>query len=147
MIGMSKRTQKDNKKVDKSLSTELPVDMEQAIEKLPEETQKIVRESIVMSMHGNIRPIDPFTEHIDKEVLCKIIENSDEASKRDDMDKKDARRYSLIIIISILIFLVIILIAFKNNLDGISRIITPLLTALLGFGGGYGYGYKKGQEN
>ena len=115
---MSKRTQKDNKKVDKSLSTELPVDMEQAIEKLPEETQKIVRESIVMSMHGNIRPIDPFTEHIDKEVLCKIIENSDEASKRDDMDKKDARRYSLIIIISILIFLVIISAILQDPING-----------------------------
>ena len=145
MIGMSKRTQKDNKEVDNP--SELPINMEQVIEKLPKEDQKFVRESIFMSMHGDIHPVDPFAKHMDKEVLCKIIANAEEAAKRDDIDRKDARKYSLIVIISILIFLVIILIAFRNNLDGISRIITPLLTALLGFGGGYGYGYKKGQEN
>lgn len=141
---MSKISKKEN--TSELKPGEIPAEMEQALENLPENQRKVIRESIFMSMQGAIRPIDPITEHMDKEVLCKIIENAESTAKRESIDKQDARKYSLCVIVVFLLFLGIVLICFKDDIEGISKIITPLITALIGFAGGYGYGFTKGQS-
>lgn len=127
--------------------SEMAEEVNDAIKDLPDDKKRIVQRTISLSMQGVMPMANPIIDKITPEHIQILITNADEEAKREDADKKDIRRYNLIITFIVLVFLAILLVVFKDNLDGISKIINPIIGAVLGFAGGYGYGFNKGKQN
>lgn len=92
---------------------------------------------------------------LSEENINKMIDVEKETIQGKNNDRKDERKFILILVISLtLIFVLLILfilIIFKDNTEFLKIVIPPIITLVLGTvsggAGGYGIGYKRGRNS
>lgn len=113
-----------------------------------------IHSQIERSLSMMISSSNPISKLSEKNI-DNMIEAEKESRKIKNDDKKDERKFILILVISLtLIFVLLILailIIFKNNTEFLKVVIPPIISFAVGtIGGGlsgYGIGYKKGRNS
>lgn len=113
-----------------------------------------IHSQIERSLSMMISSSNPISKLSEKNI-DNMIEAEKESRKIKNDDKKDERKFILILVISLtLIFVLLILailIIFKNNTEFLKVVIPPIITLVLGTvsggAGGYGIGYKRGRNS
>ena len=125
----------ENQAVDK----EIPIPPE-ILDKIPTEAREEIEKFISIAATSRyVGPMPhPLTSKITEEHVTKIIDNVEKDDQRSFEERKGVRNTTLTIFILILVFIAGFLIFF--TLRGQTEILIPLLTAVVGAGGGYGIG-------
>ena len=144
----------DNKQDGQEQLPECIPALDDAIKDLPEDAQKNVRKIFYsrasLSMHGIMPMSNPLYEKMDASLISKMIDNSENESKREYEQEKFNRKCGIIILSIVLVAAIFLLCVFRHHVSDISEIIMPIIYigvgAVGGFAGGYGIGKSQGQK-
>lgn len=118
---------------------ELPEELKNVIDKLPDTDRKAVTSSFSMFMQGMTRPRNPMMEKITSEHISLSLTYSEAESKRIFELQKREKTLDFWLVIIVLGFIFALCYMFKNNIEHVKQIIMLLVT----FIGGYGFALKK----
>jgi hypothetical protein len=110
------------------------------MKQIPPEAQQQIRQMI--AMFGQVSgPVHPLAKKLTEGHITKIIDNIEKDEDRRFQEGRDVRKMGLTIFFAILIVLASLMVFFTvmNRTD----ILIPLVSALVGFGGGYGIGRSR----
>lgn len=129
---------------DKELETSKPEEVLEEFEQMPTEVKKNFSKMISMFMSSGPMP-HPIFSKMNTEQVGKVIDYIEEDSKRDHKNRMSERRYSFTAFVIILLFILALAAGcfWKDKLEYIA----PILTAIVGFGGGYGVGVARQKNN
>lgn len=115
-------------------------EMSEEFEHLPPEAKKHISKMFAMSMSSGPAP-HPIFSKMNTEQVGKVIDYVEEDNKRDHNYRVSQRRYDFATIIVILLFVLALAAGclWKDKLEYIA----PIITAIVGFGGGYGLGMSR----
>lgn len=154
-MGKEEKPQSEEEKDKASESPEQPKDIvptedesilpDEILEKFPPEVRGIVRKSTSMFMAGSLPPPHYYiARKMTPEHIGKILDSVERDSQREHQGRMSSKRWNFAWLIACLIFILAIsgLFLWKDK----SEYIVPIITALLGFAGGYGIGLSWGQK-
>ncbi|MCL2637169.1 MAG: hypothetical protein FWD48_02245 [Oscillospiraceae bacterium] len=122
--------------------TQKPDVLDEMLDDLPEERQKQIRKSVMtmMSVTSN-NPMTDIAKKIDGEHITAFLKESNENMRLSYKDRFQTKIIGIIVLVFVLLFLVIIVLVFKDSPDIVEKIIYA--TGGLVFGGLGGFGIAK----
>lgn len=127
----------------------LPEEVVRALEDMePGKREQIER--LMVSQFSLISRISPEVEvskKITAEHITTMLNTQDKAMEHTFQDKKESRWFSIGLTLLACIVLILIIILLKDTPDVMEKIITIVVSALLGGAGGYGFGFSKGKKD
>jgi len=114
------------------------------IDKMPLEEQRIFKSMSVLMSARSDSPANQFFRKITNDQAGKIIDNIENESKREHIERMSSKKWNCIYLLLILLFIILLSLLFlwKDK----SEYIVPIITAFLGGAGGYGFGFGQGQK-
>ena len=130
----------DDKECQEDDNKEAPILPDEIIEKFPPEDRKqIQRIFSSMVVSGYSGPMqNPLARKLNEGHITKIIDNTEKEDQRLFQNAREERKVGLTVFFGILIPVVGLLVFF--TLSNKIEVLIPMLSALVGFGGGYGIG-------
>lgn len=110
------------------------------IEESPEEQRFIEERKLIMAMQGFVPASNPLAEKLTPELIGKMIDNAESESKRDFETEKLNKICVYVLIGVVLVIFFVLILAFRNHMQDIEKLLTHLLTFGFGLAGGYGIG-------
>lgn len=141
--------EEERKELSQYSAEELPPEVEQIIDEMPEEHQAQARQmfSVHTAMMMRTSPQAEMMKKLSPETLDKMIENEGKAAEMEFKDRKSARWTTTILVLIGAIFLLVLVYFLKEDTDVLKEIVVPFVTLLAGALGGYGFGYSKGKKS
>ena len=120
---------------------ELPPEMEEMIDFIPEEKREEARQMFGISMSRLTRtsPAAEMVKRMTPENFQQILQNEAEETKLAYRDKSETRKTAVMVIGVIVLFMIMALFVLKDQPETLKEIVVPLLTFAAGALGGYGF--------
>lgn len=137
--------EKHKDKTDEEELKDIPDNIEEILEEIPEEERREVVKMVRMSMQMG-RVMSPESGLVDKmtsEHITAYLEGQNEAMKNQFKENKENKFFALITLIVVLVFVVILVILLKETPDVMEKVIYTLGGLVTGALGGYGIGKAK----
>ncbi len=143
-----KEDKQEDKEISESLakkeeSPPLPIPPE-ILESMPEEAKAAVERMSMMVAGGVMRSSNPLAEKLDGEHIHKILDYTNEESKRDDLQSTSNRRYVFAGFIVVLVIIAGLMVFFQT--EGEKDILLNIIIGLATFAGGFGFGAEYGKR-
>jgi len=116
---------------------------EEVLEKIPPDARREVKRAFSMMVSaGYVGPVPhPFARKLTEHHITKIIDNVEKGDAREFDDRKEDRKMTLTLFFAILIPVIGLIVFF--TLTNRPEMMVPILSGLVGFGGGYGFGKSR----
>lgn len=99
------------------------------------------------SMISRISPEAEVSKKVTSEHITTMLNTQDKAMEHTFQDNKEKRWFSMGLAVLACVMLIVVILLLKDNPDMMEKIITIVLSALLGGAGGYGFGFFRGKND
>jgi hypothetical protein len=130
------------------MALHLPEEVTEILRDVKPETRKEIERIMVsqFSMISRISPDVEVSKKITSDHITTMLNTRDKAMEHTFQDNKGKRWFSIALVFLACVVLVAIILLLKDTPDTMEKIITIVLSALLGGAGGYGIGFSKGKD-
>jgi hypothetical protein len=127
-----------------SVRPALPEEIEQVLDAVPEKEREVIERFMIrqVSLISRISPEIEVSKKVTAEHITTMLATQDKAMERTFKDKNQRRWFSLSVIGIVSAVLIALVVLLRQNPDAMEKIITIVLSGLLGGAGGYGLGAR-----
>lgn len=121
---------------------EVPDELRDILEDIPQEAQHKVKSIIGMSMRmgGVISPQLELMKKMTPEHVSEFLQGQREASNNEFKESRDSKFFMAFVLTAVLIFVVIIVVLLKDKPDIMEKVLYTIGGLITGLVGGYGFG-------
>jgi len=116
----------------------------EAMEEMPKEVRRTMQAMSIMMRSGPAE--SPIAKKITEEHITKHLELEEKGLELAYKDKANNRWLVIAVVVCLTVLAGFVLFLFHDDADVVLRIFLPIITGLVGVGGGYGFGKSK-REN
>ena len=131
----------DNKEKEEEKEENYPIP-EEVLKKIPEKERKNFISEVTSFFAGQFRVPNPMMNKVTSQHISDILKYSDEEDKRDREDYKRDRNLKLFIFLGVLLFIVFLVIIFKDNVNTLISILGAMAALAGAAFGGWGFGKR-----
>lgn len=127
----------------------IPEEISEVLEGVPEEKRRMI-EALFVSQTSFISRFSPEMEtskKITSEHITKLLDTDAKAMEYSYKDKTQARWFYILISFLICVVLIALVVLLKDNPTTMEKIITIVISTLVGGAGGYGLGVKNRKDS
>ncbi len=127
---------------------ELPEEMKDVLESIPQEARRTVKQMVGMSMQmgGVISPQLELMKKMTTENVTEFLQGQREAANNQFRESRDNKIFLAFIVVVVLIFVTVLVILLKEKPDILENVLYTLGGLVAGLLGGYGYGKTKRED-
>lgn len=127
----------------------LPEEISQVLEGVPPAQREVIERFMIsqVSMISRISPEIEVSKKITAEHITTMLNTQDKAMERTFRDNTQKRWYSIALVVLSCAVLIALVVLLKDIPETMEKIITIVLSGLLGGAGGYGLGVNKRRDN
>lgn len=125
----------------------VPENIDTFLEGIPEEKAPIVRElmaaSLQFEMSQIVNPDVAMLQKVTSEHVDRMIENEGKLADYHYRDRREGRRFTLLLVFVAMFFVVAVIFLLQNNENLLERVVTLIVGLVSGAIGGFGVGRMK----
>ena len=127
---------------------EVPEEMKDVLESIPQEARRTVKQMVGMSMQmgGVISPQLELMKKMTTENVTEFLQGQREAANNQFRESRDNKIFLAFIVVVVLIFVTVLVILLKEKPDILENVLYTLGGLVAGLLGGYGYGKTKRED-